>query len=66
MKLISHWGLRDELKAQYANPEGLPRQRMIHQVMERIITQEIPKVVVDNPDVDWNPYTNTVYESGTD
>jgi len=66
LKLISHWGLRDELKAQYSNPEGLPRQRMIRQVMERIITQEIPKVVVNNPDVDWNPYTNTVYEAGTD
>jgi hypothetical protein len=66
LKLISHWGLRDELKAQYANPEGLPRQRMIQQVMERIVTQEIPKVVVDNPDVDWNPFTNSVYEAGTD
>ncbi|MGD2066621.1 MAG: hypothetical protein PVI43_05575, partial [Candidatus Bathyarchaeota archaeon] len=68
LKLISHWGLRDELKAQYANPEGsgLPRQRMIQQVMERIITQEIPEIVVDNPDVDWNPFTNTVFESGTE
>jgi len=68
LKLISHWGLRDELKAQYANPDGsgLPRQRMIRQVMERIITQQIPQVVVDNPEVDWNPFTNTVYEAGTD
>lgn len=66
LKLISHWGLRDELKGQYANPEGLPRQRMIRQVMERIITQEIPRVVVNNPDVDWNPFTNTVYQTGTE
>ena len=66
LKLISHWGLRDELKGQYANPDGLSRQKMISRVMERIITQEIPKVVVDNQDVDWNPYTNTVYEAGTD
>jgi hypothetical protein len=66
LKLISHWGLRDELKAQYANADGLPRQRMIRQVMERIITQQIPQVVVDNPDVDWNPFTNSIYEAGTD
>jgi len=33
---------------------------MIQQVMERIITQSIPQVVIENPDVDWNPYTNEV------
>lgn len=66
LKLISHWGLRDELKAQYANPDGLPRQRMIQRVMERIITQEIPEIVVDNREVDWNPYANAVYKAGTD
>ncbi|UCD39401.1 MAG: hypothetical protein JSW54_13785 [Fidelibacterota bacterium] len=61
LRLLSHWNLRDEIKAQYSNPEGsLPRQRMIQQVMERIITQTIPEVVVDNPHVDWNPYSNEV------
>jgi len=28
--------------------------------MERIVTQTIPAVVVDNPGVDWNPFTNEV------
>jgi hypothetical protein len=28
--------------------------------MERIITQTIPAVVVNNPTVDWNPWTNEV------
>jgi hypothetical protein len=28
--------------------------------MDRIVTQTIPGVVVDNPYVDWNPYTNAV------
>ncbi len=66
MRLISHWGLRDELKAQYANPDdGLERQRMIYQVMQRIIAQEIPKVMVDNDEADWNPYTNEVWKAGT-
>ena len=60
LRLITHWNLRDELKAQYGEKEGLPRQRMIQQVMERIVTQTIPQVVIDNPTVDWNPKTNQV------
>ncbi len=59
-RLITHWNLRDELKAQYTVPDGLGRQRMIAQVMERIVTQTIPADVIDNPHVDWNPYTNAV------
>lgn len=59
-RLITHWNLRDELKAQYSDPAGLPRQRMIAQVMERIATQTIPAAVIDNPHVDWEPYANTV------
>jgi len=61
MRLLSHWNLRDEIKADYADSKnGLAKQRMIQQVMERIVTQSIPRVVVDNPGVDWNPYTNEV------
>ena len=61
MRLLSHWNLRDELKAQYVNAEGgLPRQRMIQRVMERIVDQTIPEIVIDNPHVDWNPSTNQV------
>ena len=59
-RLISHWNLRDELKAQYADPKGLPRQRAIIKVMERIVTQTIPAAVIDNPRLDWNPFSNTV------
>jgi hypothetical protein len=65
LKLISHWGLRDELKAQYANSNGFSRQKMIQQVMERIIRQEIPQRMIDSEQYDWNPYTNTVLEAGT-
>jgi len=63
LRLISHWGLRDELKARYADPEGelgLARQRMIQQVFRRIVRQEIPAVVIDDPRYDWNPFTNDV------
>ncbi|HEX3126184.1 MAG TPA: hypothetical protein VH394_02545 [Thermoanaerobaculia bacterium] len=61
-RLISHWGLRDELASHYADgsPAGLARQRVILRIMERIVRQEIPAVVVDNPGVLWEPEANTV------
>lgn len=61
LRLLSHWNLRDEIKADYSDARtGLAKQRTIQQVMERIVTQTIPAVVVDNPNVDWNPLTNEV------
>jgi hypothetical protein len=62
LRLISHWGLRDELASCYAvpGPESLARQRLILKVMERIVRQEIPAAVIDNPDLLWNPETNEV------
>lgn len=61
LRLLSHWNLRDEIKADYADAQhGLAKQRAIQQVMERIIAQSIPAVVVNNPNVDWNPWTNEV------
>ncbi|HOH83475.1 MAG TPA: hypothetical protein PLI16_02580 [Bacteroidales bacterium] len=62
MKLISHWGLRDELKANYQGENGLAKQKMIYQVMLRIIMQEIPDSAINNPSVQWNPYTNKVFK----
>jgi len=65
MRLLSHWNLRDEIKADYVDSkDGLAKQRIIQQVMERIITQSIPQAVVDNPHVDWNPFTNQVTPAG--
>src|SRR5438270_2918226 len=61
LRLLRHWNLRDQIKADYvAKENGLARQRMIQRVMERIITQTIPKMVIDNPAVDWDPYTNDI------
>lgn len=59
-RLISHWNLRDEIKADYQEPHGLEAQRVIAKVMERIVTQTIPLAVVDNPRLDWNPFSNQV------
>jgi hypothetical protein len=64
LKLISHWGLRDEIKARYNDPEGLPKQKMLYRVMNRIIDQEIPEIIVDNQDYKWNPFSNKVYRDG--
>ena len=60
MRLLSHWNLRDQIRADYAMADGLPRQRMIARVMEHIVRQSIPKAVVNNPAVDWNPYSGQV------
>lgn len=60
LRLISHWNLRDELKGNYGQPNALEKQRMIIQIMNRIVTQTIPQVVIDNPRVDWEPFSNKV------
>ena len=60
MKLISHWGIRDELKAHYGEDGGLIKQQMIYDVMKRIVTQEIPSIVINSNKCQWNPATNSV------
>jgi hypothetical protein len=65
MKLITHWGLRDEIKSQYANGEkGIEAQEMIYQIMQRIIDQSIPEMVINNPDYTWKPISNSVQKEG--
>lgn len=64
MKLITHWGLRDELKSNYADTEkGLEKQRMVYAVMKRIIDQTIPQQAVNNDAYTWNPLSNTLFEN---
>jgi hypothetical protein len=62
-RLLSHWNIRDEIKAQYGQPGALGRQRLLTTVFERIATQTIPQAVVDDPAVDWAPLANTVRPS---
>ena len=67
MSLLSHWNLRDELKSNYADvPHATEKQEMIYRVMERIVTQEIPAAVVNNPSYDWAPVSNRVWKDGTE
>jgi hypothetical protein len=64
LKLITHWNLRDEIKSQYGKSDGLPRQKMIYEVMKRIIAQEIPENVINKKDYKWNPVTNKIFKDG--
>ncbi len=65
MKLISHWGLRDELKSDYSDKKrGKEKQEMIYSVMKRIIDQSIPADAINNDKVNWNPVTNILYQDG--
>ena len=67
MSLLSHWNLRDELKSNYADvPHAREKQEMIYQVMERIVTQEIPAAVVNDPSYDWAPGSNKVWRDGAE
>ncbi len=65
-RLLSHWNLRDQVKAEYAAPDGLARQRLLARAMERIAAQEIPAAAVDDPTVDWNPVSNEVRPAPAD
>jgi hypothetical protein len=64
LKLITHWNLRDELKARYNDPQGLFKQKMLYQVMLRIVSQDIPQAVVNSAQVQWNPFLNKVFSGG--
>ena len=65
MKLITHWGLRDELKSNYADKvNGLKKQQMVYEVMKRIIDQSIPKEVINDGKYTWDPVANKIYDNG--
>ncbi|MFV0391839.1 MAG: hypothetical protein ACK5KP_08150 [Paludibacteraceae bacterium] len=65
MKLITHWGLRDELKSNYADSvHGLEKQEMIYSVMKHIIAQTIPSQVINSGNYTWCPVTNKIYQNG--
>jgi hypothetical protein len=60
MKLLSHWNIRDEIKSNYGKEGGLEKQKLLYEVMKRIVTQEIPLEVINSEKYTWNPYTNKV------
>ena len=56
LKLISHWGLRDQLKGLYTDQWGLRAQETIYRIMQRVIEQSVPASVIDNHNVEWRPF----------
>jgi hypothetical protein len=64
LRLITHWGLRDELKSNYADDNGLEKQKMVYAVMKRIIDQSIPETVINNDEYQWNPMENKLFDNG--
>lgn len=63
MTLITHWGLRDELKSNYQDKQrGQEKQEMVYAVMKRIIDQSIPQQAINSGKYAWNPKTNELFE----
>lgn len=63
--LITHWGLRDELKSHYAEGlKGQEAQDMIYKVMQHIVYQDIPQEMISNGEYLWNPNTNEISKNG--
>lgn len=62
LKLISHWGLRDQIKLYYSENTdiNLKKQRTIFKLMERIIRGEVPKSIIREQKGFYNPFTNEI------
>lgn len=64
--LISHWGLRDELKAAYSDAvNGVEKQEVLYDVMKRIIRNDIPlDIIKHDKSYKWYPSTNQIMLNG--
>ncbi|MGC9069721.1 MAG: hypothetical protein ACP5IO_00200 [Elusimicrobiales bacterium] len=60
LKLISHWGLRDQIKIYYSDISEInfKKQRTLYAAMERIIYGEMPYELIKNQQGKYNPFTN--------
>jgi hypothetical protein len=54
-RLLMHWNLRDEIKAQYGQPGGLRRQRALAAAMARVVEGSIPAAAIDAAGFAWEP-----------
>ena len=63
LKLISHWGLRDELKSAYADKskDGVIKQKIIYNIMKRIVDQSIKADVINKNEYIWYPSSNQTF-----
>jgi len=51
------------LKSNYADENGIEKQKMVYAVMKRIIDQTIPEKVINSDSYDWNPFTNQLFDN---
>jgi len=59
--LLTHWLVREEIKAGYNDPEGVRKQRALAWVLARTIDGSVPKAVLDRAaKEDWDPARNTI------
>jgi len=61
LRLLEHWGVRDEMRGRYTDPDGLIKQEMLYRVMLRIVDQTIPAQVIGKRDVFWEPESNRLF-----
>ncbi|MCH2134115.1 MAG: hypothetical protein MK116_10235 [Phycisphaerales bacterium] len=60
-KLLAHWLIREAIKSLYGDPDGLPGQRALLQVMGRQIDGTIPRAIMtQDASGDWDPAANTI------
>lgn len=59
-RLLAHWIIREEVRAGFNDPEGLPCQRALMWVMRRQIDGTIPQAVMDGSTAQWDPKANTL------
>jgi hypothetical protein len=57
-KLLAHWLVREEIRAGYGAPDGLPRQRVLARVMGRHVDGTIPQAVMAGAAQSWEPFSN--------
>jgi len=58
-KLLAHWLVREEIRAGYGAPDGLPRQRALTRVMGRHVDGSVPQAVMAGAATTWEPFSNT-------
>lgn len=60
-KLVAHWLIREQLRAGYARPDGLPLQRALAWVMRRTIDGSLPAALMaGTAEGTWDPQANTL------
>lgn len=63
-RLLMHWNMRDEIKAQYGRQDATRRQRLLYAAMERVVDGGIPFEAIDTASHPWNPSKQSTQPEG--